>query len=160
MTIDIIIGILYDNDDFIEEPTKGKNRKFIICFTIVISVGALLYFGLDFGKKYVIEKSIEKFELLEQKIFYNKTVTNSPLTLRLKKKVLTEEYFIIRFAFEPKSSSSSALDFSIEKYTDSPKYQNDTEIIDKNLTVNGMRRVKVKYYTKYLVKSILMMYNI
>ena len=35
-------------------------RKFIICFTIVISVGALLYFGLDFGKKYVIEKSIEK----------------------------------------------------------------------------------------------------
>ena len=96
----------------------------------------------------LIEKSIEKFELLEQKIFYNKTVTNSPLTLRLKKKVLTEEYFIIRFAFEPKSSSSSALDFSIEKYTDSPKYQNDTEIIDKNLTVNGMRRVKVKYYNK------------
>ena len=38
MTIDIIIGILYDNDDFIEEPTKEKNRKFIICFIVFVII--------------------------------------------------------------------------------------------------------------------------
>lgn len=43
--IEITIGVCFDYDDFIEEPTKEKNRNFIICFIVfaIICIPALIY---------------------------------------------------------------------------------------------------------------------